>query len=160
MGLDLFIHLLLAGKLSGWWPARLFTGFVFEQLLSGSEPKNMKPIISNIVPVLIVGSYEETVSHYVEWLGFKVDWECREEQFPFVISVTRNGFSFMLSESEISAGSWTTIYVSDVEAMSEELNSRKSNSVKIELYPPNDIAQIHVIDPWKNLLVFEQSPNQ
>ena len=26
--------------------------------------------------------------------------------------------------------------------------------------PPNDIAQIHVIDPWKNLLVFEQSPNQ
>ena len=120
----------------------------------------MKPIISNIVPVLIVGSYEETVSHYVEWLGFEVDWECREEQFPFVISVTRNGFSFMLTESETSAGSWTTIYVSDVEAMSEELNSRRSDSVKIELYPPNDIAQIHVIDPWKNLLVFEQSPNK
>ena len=126
----------------------------------------MKPTIDNIVPVLGVGSYEETVSHYVEWLGFKVDWEYREEQLPFVISITRDGFSFMLteldtsSESETSTGSWTTIYVSDLEAMSEELNSRRSNSVKIELYPPNDIAQIHVIDPWKNLLVFEQSPNQ
>ena len=119
-----------------------------------------KPTIDNIVPVLGVGSYEETVSHYVEWLGFNVDWEYREEQLPFVISITRDGFSFMLAESETSNGSWTTIYVSDLEAMSEELNSRRSNSVKIELYPPNDIAQIHVIDPWKNLLVFEQSPNQ
>ncbi len=122
--------------------------------------KNMKPTIDNMVPVLRVGSYEETVSHYVEWLGFKVDWEYREEQLPFVISITSDGFSFMLAESETSNGSWTTIYVSDLEAMLEELNSRRSNSVKIELYPPNDIAQIHVIDPWKNLLVFEQSPNQ
>ena len=32
---------------------------------------NMQPTISNVVPVLSVGSYEETVSHYVEWLGFK-----------------------------------------------------------------------------------------
>ena len=128
-------------------------------LLNGNK-KNMKPTIDNIVPVLSVGSYEETVSHYVEWLGFKVDWEYREEQLPFVISITRDGFSFMLAESETSNGSWTTIYVSDLEEMSEELNSRRSNSVKIELYPPNDIAQIHVIDPWKNLLVFEQSPNQ
>jgi hypothetical protein len=31
----------------------------------------MKPTIGNVVPVLSVGSYEETVSHYVEWLGFK-----------------------------------------------------------------------------------------
>ena len=125
-----------------------------------------KPTIDNIVPVLSVGSYEETVSHYVEWLGFNVDWEYREEQLPFVVSVSRDGFSFMLaeldstSETETSTGSWTVIYVSDIEAMSAELNSRRSNSVKIELYPPNDIAQIHVIDPWKNLLVFEQSPNQ
>ena len=119
-----------------------------------------KPTIDNIVPVLSVGSYEETVSHYVEWLGFNVDWEYREEQLPFVISITRDVFSFMLAESETSTGSWTTIYVSDLDAMSEELNSRRSNSVKIELYPSNDIAQIHVIDPWKNLLVFEQSPNQ
>ena len=119
-----------------------------------------KPTIDNIIPVLGVGSYEETVSHYVEWVGFNVDWEYREEQLPFVISITRDGFSFMLAESETSTGSWTTIYVSDLDAMSEELNSRRSNSVKIELYPPNDIAQIHVIDPWKNLLVFEQSPNQ
>ena len=119
-----------------------------------------KPTIDNIVPVLSVGSYEETVSHYVEWLGFNVDWEYREEQLPFVVSITRDGFSFMLAESETSTGSWTTIYVSDLDAMSEELNSRRSNSVKIELYPPNDIAQIHVIDPWKNLLVFEQPPNQ
>ena len=122
--------------------------------------KLVKPTIGNIVPVLIVGLYEETISHYVEWLGFNVDWEYREEKLPFVISITRDGFSFMLAESETSTGSWTTIYVSDLEEMSEELNSRRSNSVKIELYPPNDIAQIHVIDPWKNLLVFEQSPNQ
>ena len=127
---------------------------------------NMQPTISNVVPVLSVGSYEETVSHYVEWLGFNVDWEYREKQLPFVISITRDGFSFMLteldtsSESETSTGSWTIIYVSDIEAVAEELNSRRSNSVKVQLYPPLNIAQVHVKDPWKNLLVFEQSPNQ
>ena len=120
----------------------------------------MKPTIDNIVPVLSVGSYEETVSHYFEWLGFNVDWEYREEQLPFVISITSDGFSFMLAEAETSNGSWTTIYVSDLEAMSEELNSRRSNSVEVQLYPPLNIAQVHVKDPWKNLLVFEQSPNQ
>ena len=120
----------------------------------------MKPTIDNIVPVLGVGSYEETVSHYVAWLGFKVNWEYREEQLPFVISFTRDGFSFMLAESETSNGSWTTIYVSDLEEMSEELNSRRSNSVKVQLYPPLNIAQVHVKDLWNNLLVFEQSPNQ
>ena len=126
----------------------------------------MRPTISNVVPVLSVGSYEETVSHYVEWLGFNVDWEYREKQLPFVISITRDGFSFMLteldtsSESETSTGSWTVIYVSEIEAMSEELNSRRSNSVKVQLYPPLNIAQVHVKDLWNNLLVFEQSPNQ
>ena len=130
------------------------------------DMENMKPTIATVVPVLSVGSYEETVSHYVEWLGFEVNWEYREEQLPFVISISRDGFSFMLaeldstSEPETSTGSWTVIYVSDIEAMSAELNSRRSNSVKVQLYPPLDIAQIHVRDTWKNLLVFEQSPNQ
>ena len=126
----------------------------------------MKPTIGNVVPVLSVGSYEETVSHYVEWLGFDVNWEYREEQLPFVISISRDGFSFMLtepdtsSEPETSTGSWTVIYVSEIEALSEELNARRSNSVEVQLYPPLNIAQVHVKDPWKNLLVFEQSPNQ
>ena len=126
----------------------------------------MQPTISNVVPVLSVGSYEETVSHYVEWLGFNIDWEYQKEQLPFVISISRDGFSFMLSELdtsselETSTGSWTVIYVSDIEAMSEELNSRRSNSVTVQLYPPLNIAQVHVKDLWNNLLVFEQSPNQ
>ena len=128
--------------------------------------RKMKPTIATVVPVLSVGSYEETVSHYVEWLGFEVKWEYREEQLPFVVSVSRDGFSFMLaeldstSEPETSTGSRTVIYVSDLEAMSAELNSRRSNSVKVQSYPPLDIAQIHVSDNWNNLLVFEQSPNQ
>ena len=78
----------------------------------------MKPTLDNVVPVLSVGSYEETVSHYVEWLGFKVDWEYREEQLPFVISITRDGFSFMLANIkekpsrviEITKGSCSSRY--------------------------------------------------
>ena len=68
----------------------------------------MKPTLDSIVPVLSAGSYEETVSHYVEWLGFKVDWEYREEQLPFVISITRDGFSFMLTELDTSSESETS----------------------------------------------------
>ena len=44
----------------------------------------MKATLNSVVPVFGVGSYEETVSHYVEWLGFRVDWEYREEQLPLL----------------------------------------------------------------------------
>ncbi|MDK1023881.1 MAG: hypothetical protein QGD92_06575 [Gammaproteobacteria bacterium] len=38
-----------------------------------------KPKIMEIVPVLGIGSYDEAVAHYVDWLGFDLDREWREE---------------------------------------------------------------------------------
>jgi hypothetical protein len=31
------------------------------------------------VPILYIGSYDEAKAHYVDWLGFQIEWEFRLE---------------------------------------------------------------------------------
>ncbi len=55
--------------------------------------------ITGVVPVLGINSYEEAVSHYVNKLGFNLDWEWREAPGkPAIISVSRDNVSIMLNE--------------------------------------------------------------
>ena len=37
------------------------------------------------VPILHIDSYEEAKAYYVDWLGFKIDWEFRSSRlFPSI----------------------------------------------------------------------------
>ena len=82
-----------------------------------------------MIPVLGVGSYEETVSHYVEWLGFEVRLGISRRTTSFCyFNILVMAFHLLLdstSEPETSTGSWTAIYVSDLEAMSEAIKLSK-----------------------------------
>jgi catechol 2,3-dioxygenase-like lactoylglutathione lyase family enzyme len=44
------------------------------------------------VPMLHIGGYEEAKAYYVDWLGFRIDWEFRfEPTFPVYMQVSRDG---------------------------------------------------------------------
>jgi hypothetical protein len=48
------------------------------------------------VPILHIGSYEEAKAYYVDWLGFKIDWEFRfEPTFPVYMQVSRDASCFI-----------------------------------------------------------------
>ena len=43
-----------------------------------SYVESRTPVLYPFRPVLRIGSYEEAVDHYADWLGFKLEWDWRE----------------------------------------------------------------------------------
>jgi len=117
-----------------------------------------KPKITEIVPVFGIKSYEEAIAHYVDWLGFNLDWEWREAPGrPVIMAISRDGASLMLNEGdELSVGSWLTLRVTDLHALADEWNSRRPNSVLVAVQPPYDIPSIFLTDPFGNRMDFQQ----
>ena len=117
--------------------------------------------ISGITPVLGIKSYEDAVAHYVDWLGFNLDWEWREAPGrPVIMAISRDDVSLMLNESPDSAmGSWITLGVTGIQALADEWNGRRSGSATVVEGPPYEILEIHVTDSCGNRLVFQQQPS-
>ena len=116
------------------------------------------PKITEVVPVFGIGSYDEAVAYYVDWLGFNLDWEWREAPGrPVIMAISRDGVSLMLNEHpRSSSGSWLNLKVTDLGALAEEWNARRPDSVVVEVGPPYDIPTVSLRDPFGNRLDFEQ----
>lgn len=69
------------------------------------------------------------VAHYVDWLGFNLDWEWREAPGRSVImAISHDGVSLMLNEDdERSVGSWLTLSVTHLQALADEWNPKRPN---------------------------------
>jgi hypothetical protein len=58
------------------------------------------PTILGCIPSFKIDSYEAAVAHYIEWLGFNLDWEWRSEaNKPVIMSISRDNLSLFLSEA-------------------------------------------------------------
>lgn len=113
------------------------------------------PRLNDIVPVLGIASYDAAISHYIDWLGFTVDWEWREAPGkPVVMSISRDEISLMLCEGSAAQGSWLTIRATNLDAFADELNTRRPHSVEVTIGPPYDLPELHVVDECGNRLVF------
>ncbi|MBV7331289.1 hypothetical protein KFU94_24240 [Chloroflexi bacterium TSY] len=114
--------------------------------------------ITGIVPVFGIRSYEEAIAHYVDWLGFNLDWEWREAPGrPVIMAISRDGTSLMLNEDdEGSVGSWLTLNVTHIHTLANEWNAKRPNSVTVVVEPPYDIPSIMLTDPFGNRMDFQQ----
>ncbi|MCH8292965.1 hypothetical protein IH992_17895, partial [Candidatus Poribacteria bacterium] len=119
---------------------------------SGEMPK-----ITEIVPVFGIGSYDEAVAHYVDWLGFNLDWEWREAPGrPVIMAISRDGVSLMLNEHPASSSASSLVLkVTDIYAFAEEWNAKRPNSVTVDIEPPYDIPSISLRDPFGNSMDFQ-----
>ena len=117
-----------------------------------------KPTLTKIVPVLGIDSYEVAVAHYVEWLGFTLDWEWRSAPGePVIMSISRDGIAIMLNEHEDTARSSSiTIQVNDLAALEDEWLSKRPEGPKLIIEAPYDIPSINTFDPFGNSVVFSQ----
>ena len=80
-------------------------------------------------PVPIFRSFDEgkAKEFYVDWLGFKVDWEHRfEPTAPLYMQVSRGGCVLHISEhhGDCTPGSSMRVRVDDLEAFHAELQTR------------------------------------
>ena len=66
----------------------------------------------NVIPVLRIFDYDKTIEFYVNWLGFKIDWEHRfEENTPIYMQVSLGDIVLHLSEHHGDASPGGNVFV-------------------------------------------------
>lgn len=113
------------------------------------------------IPLFRIFDYQLARRFYVDWLGFRIDWE---HQFsptaPWYLKISRDALVLHLTEhyGDGSPGAKVFVAVDDVEALHRELLSRPNPNMNpsIEEAPWN--ARImEVIDPFGNRICFNQA---
>ncbi len=111
------------------------------------------------VPILHIEDYEEAKAYYVDWLGFRIDWEFRfEPSFPVYMQVSRDGLVLHLSQhkGDNPAGVMCHVDVDDLDALVAEWRARKPNfTQEVEITPWN-AKHISLRDPFGNTLGINQ----
>ena len=113
-------------------------------------------------PEPILRSFDEGKARefYVDWLGFKVDWEHRfEPGMPLYMQVSRGACVLHLSEhhGDCTPGSALRIRVDDLPAFHAELRSRPYKNYRPGLERDEDGSfEVTVQDGAGNKLIFFQ----
>lgn len=111
-----------------------------------------------VTPILRIFDEAKAREFYVDFLGFRVDWEHRfGAEFPLYLQVSRGGCVLHLSEhhGDCTPGAAIRIETSGIEDLSAELLARAYRYAKphIEQAEWGD-RMLEVRDPFGNRLVF------
>jgi catechol 2,3-dioxygenase-like lactoylglutathione lyase family enzyme len=110
------------------------------------------------VPVLRIYDVAKAKEFYVEFLGFKVDWEHRfDDNAPLYLQVSRSGVKLHLSEHYGDGTPGTAVYIrgSDIAALAKELHDKGARFARPS---PTDTAP-KLTDPFGNVLRFDDASN-
>jgi hypothetical protein len=113
-----------------------------------------------VKPVLRIFDYQRAVEHYINWLGFQIDWEHRfEENTPVYLQVSRGDIVLHLSEHSGDGTPGTRVFVDnfkDLEIYHGELLGKKYKynrpGLNVPFYDP-EALEVTVIDPFHNQLI-------
>lgn len=111
------------------------------------------------VPILPIHSYEVAKAFYVDWLGFKIDWEFRfEPTLPVYMQVSRGGLVFHLTEHKGGNPGpvMCHIDVNDLDALMAEWKSRRADFVQEVEIAPWNAKHVSLKDPFGNMLGINQ----
>jgi catechol 2,3-dioxygenase-like lactoylglutathione lyase family enzyme len=112
------------------------------------------------VPILRIYSYEKAIEFYVDFLGFRIDWEFRYEPGgPVYMQVSRDSCRLHLSEhyGDGTPGSHAYASIEGVDAYSAELLAKRYRNLRpgVEVAPWNARVMM-VIDPFNNRISFNE----
>ena len=113
--------------------------------------------IQPAVPIFRIFSEEKAREFYVDWLGFRIDWEHRfGEGMPLYMQIARGDALLHLSEhhGDATSGSACFVRVSDIEAYHRELHAKGYANMRPGLEKVDWGLEMTVIDPFGNRLRF------
>jgi catechol 2,3-dioxygenase-like lactoylglutathione lyase family enzyme len=121
------------------------------------------PLLQTAIPILRIFSVEKAKEFYVDFLGFKIDWEHRfGDNFPLYAQVSRTGLKLHLSEhhGDASPGSTVFIWMRGIADYHRELTAKNYRYYWPGLEDaPWDARVMEVGDPFGNKLRFSE-PNK
>jgi catechol 2,3-dioxygenase-like lactoylglutathione lyase family enzyme len=110
------------------------------------------------VPIFRIFSLEKAREFYLDFLGFKVEWEHRfEPDAPVFMQVSRDGLAINLSEhhGDGTPGSIVYVYMTGVKALHRELNDKKYRHNRPGLQQQEwGMTELTVTDPFNNRITF------
>jgi catechol 2,3-dioxygenase-like lactoylglutathione lyase family enzyme len=111
-------------------------------------------------PVFRIFSLDKAREFYVDFLGFKVDWQFRfTDDAPIYMQVSRDGLAFHLSEhhGDCTPGALAYVYMRGVEELHRELNDKnyRHNHPGLEQQEWG-MLEMRVTDPFNNRIVFAE----
>jgi hypothetical protein len=115
---------------------------------------------TRVVPIFRIFDYKKAIEFYVDWLGFKIDWEHKfDENSPIYMQVSRGEIVLHLSEhhGDCAPGSKAYIETTKVTEYHKELSAKnyRFNHPGLEIAPWNAPC-MEVIDPFSNKLLFTE----
>jgi catechol 2,3-dioxygenase-like lactoylglutathione lyase family enzyme len=110
-------------------------------------------------PIPILRSFDEAKARefYVDFLGFRVDWEHRfEPGLPLYLQVSRAGCVLHLSEhhGDASPGSALRIAVEGLDDLHAELLAKQYRNSRPGIQPQPWGRDMTIADPFGNRLIF------
>lgn len=116
--------------------------------------------MATVKPILRIFDYQRAIEHYVNWLGFKIDWEHRfDENAPVYMQVSRACIVLHLSEHSGDGTPGTNVFIDNFEGLREyhrELLEKKYKynrpGIGVPFYDENAL-EVTVIDPFHNQLI-------
>ena len=114
--------------------------------------------LSKVVPILRIFDEAKTLAFYVDFLGFKVDWQHRfEANFPLYLQVSLGDCVLHLSEhhGDCSPGAAVRIQAEGLEAYQQQLLAKDYRYAKPGIEEtPWESREMSISDPSGNRLVF------
>jgi uncharacterized glyoxalase superfamily protein PhnB len=109
-------------------------------------------------PILRIFDETKALEFYVDFLGFKIDWQHRfETNFPLYLQISRGECVLHLSEhhGDSTPGSAVRIETDELEAFQQQLLAKQYSFARPQIQAmPWGSQDMTVTDPFGNRLVF------
>jgi catechol 2,3-dioxygenase-like lactoylglutathione lyase family enzyme len=123
------------------------------------EPMTIE--FTKTIPVMRIFSVAKAREFYVDYLGFKVDWEHRfEPNLPLYMQVSRGNLALHLTEhyGDCTPGSKAFVEMKGVAEFHAELKAKNYNYLRPGLEKESwGATTVTVTDPFMNHIVFSES---
>ncbi|WP_143305471.1 glyoxalase superfamily protein [Chitinophaga vietnamensis] len=117
--------------------------------------------MAKVIPIFRVFDYHKVQEFYVNWLGFKIDWEHRPDNAPFFLSASWQDVTLYLSEhhGDASPGGKVIIECEGLRAYHKGLLDQEYKYNRPGIGPSDhdpDTLEVTVIDPFYNQIIFSE----
>jgi catechol 2,3-dioxygenase-like lactoylglutathione lyase family enzyme len=112
---------------------------------------------ANPIPVLRIFDEDRAREFYVEFLGFRIDWEHRfDADAPLYLQVSRDGCVLHLSghHGDATPGSALRIQVDELDALRQDLLAKKYRNARPGIQEQPWGRDMTIADPFGNRLTF------
>ncbi len=116
--------------------------------------------MATVKPIFRIFDYKRAVEFYIDWLGFKINWEHRHEGSPLYLQVSLGDIVLHLTEHHGDCAPGARIHIEDFKCLEEyhkkliEKNYRFNKPGLGRPFYDNSLYEMEAIDPFGNRLTF------